>query len=107
MSGKNKKRKQGKQGKGKKSKVIGKITLSSSMREDITTYINDVAKMMEDIKKKGYPLMGKINFVSINDDCVLRILITGSCPASDSVKCLFCQAVLLRSCSSSKFKSWS
>ena len=77
MSGRNKRTKKGEKDKDRKSK---KQQLKESASNSISNYVNDTSCLQNDIKEIGYPLMGWLDFVSLSDDNVLRILITGSSP---------------------------
>ena len=63
-----------------KGKSTTKIRVRANILESITNYVNDASCLKNDIKEVGFPLMGRFDFVSLSEDNVLRILISGSCP---------------------------
>ena len=73
MSGRHKKSKNRQKG-----RSTTKILVRETILESITSYVNDDSCLKNDIKEVGFPLMGRFDFVSLSDDNVLRILISGS-----------------------------
>ena len=62
MSGKKHKSNKG----GKPGNKSAKQRYSSTAKNSVASYINDRSNLEKDIKEKGYPLMGRMDFVGLS-----------------------------------------